>query len=531
MLKSIECEKLTQTSLLFKEGLNTLVGADDAHNSIGKSSVLMLIDFAFAGDDFPEKCDDVIKNIGHFDIKIIFEFDKIYSFLRNTNNPNNVLCLDNNEIWQLEQYRSFLQVMYGLDKLELSFRECVSAFFRIYQRNNYNEKEPLHIVPKEPWLPIKKRLLKFFDEYKKIELLESNKKAKEKNIMDINGTFNSGSVKKITKKQFEKNKITIETLNSKISNLKETLSLNITDINKILNDDNYNLMVEKEKLLKLLQKTKVSLHRIESNMLKKGKDTSALAAIIELIPSINIDKLNNIDKFHNGIAKILNEQLKIDKAKLSEDLDFINSQIDSIDSKLKKNIELDNKNSVLLDILLESDQEQKTLKIQNKYFELSDNLKKEIDYINTNINTILVESISRIQIIINKSLAIFIKKIYPNNPIEPKLLINNKKYIFDCGDDRGTGKGFSNLISLDLAFLDNTLLPCLIHDSLLFKNLDISAVENLIGTYCSFEKQIFISIDEVKKYKKEMQKIVSDSMFLKLDKDNTAFKINWKTKL
>lgn len=530
MLKSIECERLTQTSLLFKEGLNTLIGADDAHNSIGKSSVLMLIDFAFAGDDFPEKCDDVIKNIGHFDVKITFEFDKIYSFIRNTNKPDNVLCLEKNEIWQLEKYRNFLQVMYGLDKLELSFRECVSAFFRIYQRNNYNEKEPLHIVPKESWSLIKKRLLKFFDEYKKIELLESNKKTKEKNRMDINGTFNSGSVKKITKKQFEKNKITIEDLNSKISNLKETLSLNITDIYKILNDDNYNLMVEKEKLLKLLQKTKVSLHRIESNMLKKGKDTSALAAIMELIPSINIDKLNNIDKFHNGIATILNEQLKIDKAKLSEDLDFINSQIDSIDSKLKKNIELDNKNSVLLDILLELDQEQQTLKIQNKYFELSDNLKKEIDYINTNINTILVESISRIQIIINKSLAIFIKKIYPNNPIEPKLLINNKKYIFDCGDDRGTGKGFSNLISLDLAFLDNTLLPCLIHDSLLFKNLGISAVENLIGTYCSFEKQIFISIDEVKKYKKEMQQIVYNSMFLKLDKDNIAFKVDWKKK-
>ncbi|OCG61020.1 hypothetical protein, partial [Gilliamella sp. Nev3-1] len=363
MLKSIECEKLTKTSLLFKEGLNTLIGADDAHNSIGKSSVLMLIDFAFAGDDFPEKCDDVIKNTGHFDVKITFKFDKIYSFIRNTNKPDNVLCLEENEIWPIEKYRNFLQVMYGLDKLELSFRECVSAFFRIYQRNNYNEKEPLHIVAKESWSLIKKRLLKFFDEYKKIELLESNKKTKEKNRMDINGTFNSGSVKKITRKQFEKNRITIEALNSKISNLKETLSLNITDIYKILNDDNYNLMVEKEKLLKLLQKTKVSLHRIESNMLKKGKDASALAAIIELIPSINIDKLNKIDKFHNGIATILNEQLKLDKAKLSKDLDVINSQIDSIDSKLKKNIELDNKNSILLDTLLESDQEQKTLKI------------------------------------------------------------------------------------------------------------------------------------------------------------------------
>lgn len=172
MLKSIECEKLISTSLNFKQGLNTLVGADDAYNSIGKSSVLMLIDFAFAGDDFPKKCDDVIKNIGHLDIKITFKFDKVYSFLRSTNTPDHILNIENNEILGIEDFRFFLQTKYHLNKIELSFRETVSAFFRIYQRDNYNEKEPLNIVSKEPWKQIEKRILKFFEEYEKIEPFE-----------------------------------------------------------------------------------------------------------------------------------------------------------------------------------------------------------------------------------------------------------------------------------------------------------------------------------------------------------------------
>lgn len=70
MLKSISCEKLIDTSITFKQGLNAVVGADDAHNSIGKSSVLMLIDFSFGGSDFPNKCDDVCSGQAHPDTLI-----------------------------------------------------------------------------------------------------------------------------------------------------------------------------------------------------------------------------------------------------------------------------------------------------------------------------------------------------------------------------------------------------------------------------------------------------------------------------
>ncbi|NIH22109.1 DUF2326 domain-containing protein [Providencia heimbachae] len=530
MLKSIECEKLISTSLNFKQGLNTLVGADDAYNSIGKSSVLMLIDFAFAGDDFPKKCDDVIKNIGHLDIKITFKFDKVYSFLRSTNTPDHILNIENNEILGIEDFRFFLQTKYHLNKIELSFRETVSAFFRIYQRDNYNEKEPLNIVSKEPWKQIEKRILKFFEEYEKIEPFEKNRKLKEKLKSDINGTFNSGSVKKITKTQLEKNKIIIDTLDLEINILKDALSLNITNMKEILNDKNNNLTTEKEKLLDSLQKTKMSLYRIEKVTLKKGKETKALESIMELIPSANIDKLNKIDQFHNGIATILNKQLDIEKNKLLMDEEIVNKKISEINLELKKCIPTCNENIVLLDNLINIDRQTKDLSNQNKYFELNEETKKEIDSINNKIKDLLQTSIIKIQNIINSTLTIFIKNIYPISPIEPTLIINSKGYKFDCGDDRGTGKGFANLISLDLVFLEKTLLPCIIHDSLLFKNLDISAVENLINTYSSFDKQIFISIDEVKKYNKAMQTIVNNSMFLKLDKDHTAFKINWKIK-
>ncbi|MFB0725038.1 DUF2326 domain-containing protein, partial [Aeromonas salmonicida] len=124
----------------------------------------------------------------------------------------------------------------------------------------------------------------------------------------------------------------------------------------------------------------------------------------------------------------------------------------------------------------------------------------------------------------------YINKIYLENPINPVIHILDNDYKFDRGDDRGTGKGFANMISLDLTFLEKTCLPNIIHDSLLFKNMDVTSIENLISTYSGFDKQIFISIDEASKYESKTQEKIKSSQFLKLDKNRVAFGVKWKNK-
>ncbi|MFM5325952.1 hypothetical protein ACET9W_19250 [Aeromonas veronii] len=89
MLKEIRCNKLVNGKITFHPGLNTLIGPDDGTNSIGKSSVLMLIDFSLAGDDFIKLSSDVIENVGSISVEIDFLFqDSLYTFTRNTDTPN-----------------------------------------------------------------------------------------------------------------------------------------------------------------------------------------------------------------------------------------------------------------------------------------------------------------------------------------------------------------------------------------------------------------------------------------------------------
>lgn len=530
MLKSISCETLVKKTLIFKSGLNSVVGAEDAHNSIGKSSILMLIDFAFGGDDFPNKCDDVIKNVENFDLAVTFEFDKKYSFVRNTGTSESVYHIEEQEVLSIDDYRKFLRKMYGIEKFDLSFRECVSAFYRIYQRDNYNDKRPLDNFPKETWASIRKRVLKLFDEYNSIAKLEQEKKAETDNKNDIKGAFNAGVITKINRSTFKNNEYELQEIRDQIYFLKSALETNVTDIKSIISSENAELKRTKDSLIDLKFKLETSLNRIEDNLSKtKLKNSRSFNELVEFFPEIDKERLSKIDSFHCGISKIMRDQLNYEKLALSQDISELDTRIDKIDKELLKIVNSKEESVYLLEKLIELDRLEKQISQQNDFWEKEEQVKQKIKNIKSEIKDKLVDSINAIQKSINQGLSDYIRKIYLNKPISPELHMLDSDYKFDRGDDRGTGKGFANMISLDLTLLEKTCLPNIIHDSLLFKNMDVTAIENLISTYSSFNKQIFISIDEVSKYKDVTKALIHKSKFIELDKDRVAFGKKWKT--
>ena len=529
MLKSISCDKILDSPLSFKTGLNAVVGADDAHNSIGKSSILMLIDFAFGGGDFPDKCDDVIKNVDHLMVGLEFEFEKKYSFIRDTKSPGEIYRVSDQEYISLNEYNNFLKEKYFPKDDEMSFRECVSGFFRIYQRNNYNDKRPLDMFSKDKWLSIRKRTLKNFGKYWTIAQLEQKKSTRQNALKDIKGTFNSGAVKKVTKTQFKKNKVQLNNVSSEIDRIKEALQDNVTDIKAVINDRNISLKIEKDNLVDVKFDLDLQLSRVESNLSNnKVRNRKSFQAVLEFFPYINTEKLSEVENFHKGIATILRKQLQDEKKKILENILIAENDISRVDKELLEIVGSKEDAVYLLERLLELDRLQHNLKNQNEYWALGTEAAGDIKKLKDDINNVLVDSIGEIEKILNAGMKSYIELIYIHKPILPKIVLGETDYKFDHGDDRGTGKAFANMIALDLTFLEKTHLPCLIHDSLLFKHLDIPAVEHLIGIYNSFEKQVFISIDEVSRYNKEAKHLITNAMFLKLDQDRLAFKVKWK---
>jgi len=84
MLTSIKCEKFHQQIIAFRKGLNVVVGDDLATNSIGKSTLLMVIDFIMGGDGFLEHNHDVVAELGHHEYRATFNFGGAYYFFAET---------------------------------------------------------------------------------------------------------------------------------------------------------------------------------------------------------------------------------------------------------------------------------------------------------------------------------------------------------------------------------------------------------------------------------------------------------------
>lgn len=108
MLVNLCCDKLIENNLSFGTGLNVLKGDDLATNSIGKSSVLMLIDFCFGGNDFINLCSDVIEEVGDLNVTFTFNFNKEpHCFLRNTYEPNKVIYINDFSELTLNDFTDF----------------------------------------------------------------------------------------------------------------------------------------------------------------------------------------------------------------------------------------------------------------------------------------------------------------------------------------------------------------------------------------------------------------------------------------
>jgi uncharacterized protein YydD (DUF2326 family) len=174
MLKEIKCDQFIEPIIEFNNGLNSVLGDDISTNSIGKSTLLMIIDFVFGGNTFINKNSGSIEHLGDLTFKFKFKFGNVNShYLRQTANPDVISLCDNNynplnEI-TLKEYTSILLENYGIKYSNISFRDIVGLFSRIWGKDNYSVDKPLLSFLKEADELSITRIIKLFERQKRFK--------------------------------------------------------------------------------------------------------------------------------------------------------------------------------------------------------------------------------------------------------------------------------------------------------------------------------------------------------------------------
>lgn len=532
MLTSIYCDKLSRSFLTFHEGLNAILGPRSGANSIGKSSVLYLIDFVFGGTSFIEKCADVIDRKGHFTVYATFQFDDVcYRFSRNTESPNEVLFCVENCNKSIEAFREFLFQSYKFSNGEPSFRNLTSRFVRIWRKGNEDPEHPLNSVPSEKYNDIKDLLIKTFGYSDTFEEMNASKKKQDALKSSIDAAIKQGVIVKASKREAKTLERELHEIDGKIDFIKSDLAGYINNIEEIINERNLQLVKEKGELLETKSSICNKILRLESNLnYTSSINETYFSKLTDFIPSINIKKIKEVEEFHSGIAKILKDKIK-------EEVNSLRLQLDEVGNALKEKTDIINLSVGAVDKPTQVVNDILTLTVRKKdiesiveYTKLKEKVDGAVKEIKESINDKVKEALDSIELLINTGIEMVCAEIYQKEKLSPNIILGERNYVFEHFNDSGTGKSYSDLMALDLAMLNITSLPILIEDSIMFKNIESQTNEKIIDVFLKNPKQIFIAMDQLSLLTEKTRSALRRSSFMRVSRKIPAFGELWNLK-
>ncbi len=533
-----KCNDKPRGIIRFNETLNVVKGHDSGTNSIGKSTFLLAIDFAFGGNSYAED-KSLIKKIGHHTINYCFKFgDKFYYFSRNTATPKEVNICNAKYVSQetipIDEYNNKLLELYSIDLPNISFRQIVGRYFRVYGRGSSNERKPLASYDGEAPKDSLIALLKLFNGYMPIETLylEIKDKDERKKAIINADKYNLVTIIK-SKKDYQKNLSDIERLNDELQSLarfgrQELLYLDPKQAEKAADyKSRYEALTRRKKQLW------AKYYSIKNNAEKTHASTTQdFNALLQFFPNSNIKLLSDIENFHSKLTDILSEEFAISMSQILKQINEISIELTQIEVALK---ELDVPKRIAdstLKAYAQTQNQINELKRQNELYDAKKEVETDIRNLKTKYQQLFTEIYKDITSKINDIMAKLNAFIYGENIVAPVLIvIKPNSYTFGTDIDGGTGTNYKNLILLDLASLMLTELPTIAHDTIVFHNIGQEPMAKILELYNRSEKQIFIAIDESAKYDDSAQKIIENNKILELSGNgNELFGSSWVIK-
>lgn len=542
MLIEIRCDKFMDSGkvrppIKFEKGLNTILGASRASNSIGKSTFLMIIDFVFGGKDYVTLNNDVERNIGIHEIKFTFQFgENTYYFSRSTGDHTKVMeCNEKYEPVKeitLDTYCNFLSLQYGMQNLGASFRELVSGFFRIYGRYNYDERHPLKAHQNDTMETGIRRMLQLYGKYAPVGDLAALVEEAESKEKTYKNAYKFQYIRGVTRQEdYKKNEARIAELQAKKEELARGSTQDLLDMDSVqaarlsdLKRQLANLRRQKTRLRSQLAAMKADMEIDESSF---KRDYSELR---EFFPDAAIKHIEEIDGFHRKLKSVLNSEYKDSQRKIEDTMELLDVQISVLEQEISEVNTTPHLTQALLDSYSGIDREMKNLRDANEYYIKKDELQTTREELQARLDSLIEELTAELQTGINIQLRELNDIVCNGRKTAPSIAISNaKKYVFTTPNDIGTGSQTRGMFLFDLVTAENTLLPAVVQDSMSVKQVEDPVMLRILELYRRSSKQFFVAIDKGESYTDEnkIPEIIKETTRLKLLPGHELFGRAW----
>lgn len=537
MLVEVWCDKFISNGkvrkpIRFHAGLNAVLGDDNGSNSIGKSTFLMILDFVFGGTDYVKKCVDVQENVKEHTICFAFDFDgQKYYFSRNTVDYNKVVQCDSEyqdlpdgESLSLQKYGEFLCKKYGLSAEGITWRGAIARFIRVYKRDTLDEERPLRSSKDETAADAIKGYMRLFDRYSSVEAqinqakkAEDEKEAFRKSIQQYHH---------VRAAKNEKEKAANETRIAELERQEQELAVNnnkgLLDLDSMtarrLSDLTESLINYRRQRAQI----QTQLNAVRRDMTGQKRSFKKTFADLErFFPNENFYTLEEIERFHQKLSKILEEEYAETEKNLATTYALLNNEIVRIQEQITEIKNVPNVSQAILKEFARITTELNNLKQANENYDELERLKKiATDYAETR-DAVIADELLAIESTVNQQMREISLTILSDAMHLPPVLRLEKlnKYTFYTPNDGGTGAQYRGLITFDLANMGVAPVPFVVHDSVLLKNIERPVFSAIIRVYYDQKqkgKQVFMAYDTLDAYDKETRELVEENAVLQL---------------
>lgn len=553
MLYEIECEKFAKKvngqlvprgRIQLRKGLNTVLGDKAAQNSIGKSTFLLVVDFCFGGDDYinPKICKAKEKLHSHT-INFAFKFgNRIDYFCRSTKTPSEIGICDSDYKVQrtqtLKEFKDYLLEAYGITTPSISFREMVGRFLRIYGRENYAERYPLKYGDVKPEASIETlekmfNVFAFIEEYKTVY----DDKSKRTKVRDDATKLGEMTNVARTKKEYNANEKEIERLKAELQKLMDRedaeLSQEETDNLDKASEIRGQLTVLKRRRSRLVSQLNAVKANMSGGLVPVEEDLSELS---EFFPDVDVQRLSQIEHFHDKMQRILSQEMGDEIAQLQILIDAVSTEMRRLQEEQRKLGVPVTVSKKFMDRVVELQRQIDILTAKNKAYDKTAKLKIEKKDAKIQLEDVRETQLQVVETSINQEMTRLNDYIYGGERYAPTIKFGNSRsgkptYDFWTEDDTGAGTNFKGLIIFDLALLRLTELPVIAHDSNIFKNIADLPIDKIMELYNQSKKQIFIAFDKEDTFYDVTRDIVHSTKIIELHENGgELFGWSWAKK-
>ena len=279
---------------------------------------------------------------------------------------------------------------------------------------------------------------------------------------------------------------------------------------------------EKSLILANIERLQSNLHETEQNF------EIDMERVRQMFPYAELKRIEEVNAFHSNLSSILKEEVSAKLRKEERTLDFKSKEEADIIDRIAKVAAETKPESLAVDRLVSTMQTVEQLISGQKSYETLSVLKKEKTDHNRQYKDVMPNVCTEVQQIINNKMEELNCSIMGKGRKVPMINLSPSNYKVFCQNDTGMGTGFRALITFDLAILGLTSLPFLIHDSLIFKQVEDESIDGIVELFNSEnEKQLFIAMDKLPSYHENVQKVLKDHQVLKLSKDHPLYGKKW----